>query len=91
MLPLWMHTAWLLTLTWSKLPNEVDALKYACERMQVLYMACDELLFVPTFCSVRHLLMEQSNLDPVIMTLSGLPVLETLSLIQIDAEFPHVR
>ena len=48
--------------------------------MQVLHLAFDELDFMPSFCSVRHLLAEQADLQPVIDSLPSLPLLETLSL-----------
>ena len=57
----------------------------------MLHMACDELLFMPTFCSVRHLLVEQFDLNPVIVSLPTLPFLETLSLIQTQGEETHIR
>lgn len=40
------------------------------ERMQVLHVACDDLLFMPTFRNVRQLLVEQRFLDTVIESLS---------------------
>ena len=61
--------------------------------MQVLHVACDAMLLMPTFCSVRHLLVEQPNLKPVIECLPGLPFLETLSLTMTEDELggPSVR
>ena len=56
----------------------IDASVPGC--MQVLLLACDELLLMPCFWSVRHLLVEQSDFWHVVEALSGLPLLETLSL-----------
>ena len=48
--------------------------------MQVLHVACDAMLFMPAFSSVRHLVVEQIDMKPVTESLPCLPFLETLSL-----------
>ena len=55
--------------------------------MQVLDIAYDAMLLMPTFRSVRHLLIEQPDLRPVIESLPDLPFLETLSLTMTEDEF----
>ena len=54
------------------------AKRLAC--MQVLQLACDAMLFMPAFSNVRHLLVKQFDLNPVIRSLPCLPLLETLTL-----------
>ena len=52
--------------------------------VQVLRLTCEALLFMPTFCSARHLLIEQPNFKPAIENLLGMPLLETLSLVNTE-------
>ena len=47
-------------------------------------LSCERFMFLPSFQSVKHLVVEQSNLQPVLQGVSGLPLLQTLSLINSD-------
>ena len=52
--------------------------------MQVLVLSCEPFMVLPPFRTVKHLVVEQPDLQPVLVGLSGLPLLETLSLINSD-------
>ena len=54
-----------------------------CDCMQVLHLGC-ELVVMPSFQSVQHLLVEQPDLLPTIRSLYMLPLLESLSLTATD-------
>ena len=58
--------------------------------MQVLHLGC-ELVVMPSFQSVRHLLVEQPDLLPTIESLHMLPLLESLSLTTTDMRDGSLR
>ena len=80
-----------LLLTRLKMPGIISIQQNVYERMQVLQLACDELLFIPAFRSVRHLVVEQRDMDQVIKSLPCLPLLNTLSLRRSEDKHSAVR
>ncbi|CAK0784202.1 hypothetical protein CVIRNUC_007406 [Coccomyxa viridis] len=56
----------------------------ACHSLKVLVLSCDRLGVLPAFRAVKHLVVEQPDMQAVSDGLYGLPVLQTLSLINSD-------
>ena len=54
--------------------------------MQVLVLSCERFIILPSLRTVKHLVVEQlpADLQPVLDGLRGLPLLQTLSLINSD-------
>ena len=57
--------------------------------MQVLVLSCEPFMVLPPFRTVKHLVVEQPDLQAVLVGLSGLPLLETLSLINSDQSYAY--
>ena len=52
-------------------------------------LSCERFMVLPSFRTVKHLLVEQPDLQPVLDGLSGLPLLQTLSLINSDQSYTY--
>ena len=68
-------------------PSGTDTVIPSC--MQVLVLSCERFMVLPSFRTVKHLVVEQPDLQPVLDGLGGLPLLETLSLVNSDESFDY--